>query len=137
MGQLTGEFWPWVLGSIIADIDHIYIYMKSGARNIKGLIDRVKNEGKYGIKSRTPLFHSLIGVLVISGLSYFIFRKATIFFLIGYLSHLILDWPDKDQTPILWPLRYEFKGPLQVWSKPEKIITFFAIIILILLFLPL
>ncbi|HLC91305.1 MAG TPA: metal-dependent hydrolase [Candidatus Nanoarchaeia archaeon] len=135
LGKLTGHYLAFILGATLADIDHIYIYLKNGARSVRGIIDRICHEKRYHIVARTPLFHSMIGALLFTGI-FAIFRPAEWWlFALAYCSHLLLDWPDKDPVFILYPWKYPFIGPLDVWSKPEQVITVLSLLFVLYIFI--
>lgn len=135
LGKLTSAYLPFILGSIIPDIDHVYIIIKHKLykNKFKTLTDSIKNEEKYKIRFKTPLVHSLLGLIIISS-TFYLFNQtltSTIYFALAYLLHLLMDWPDKDIKYYIYPLKIEFKGFLPIWSKTEKVITALALIILI------
>lgn len=131
-GKITNNYLPWIIGSIIPDIDHIYIAIKNNLLN-KKLLDTIKNEEEYKIKYKTPLIHSILGLIIFSIIFYLLIPnyQSTLFFSLAYFIHLIMDWPDKDIKYYLYPLKIKFQGFLPVWSKLEKIITIISILVLI------
>lgn len=140
LGKITGHYLPFILGCALMDIDHIYSYFKSGVLTLKNLswkriVYVVKNEDRTRAPGRTPLIHSVLGMIIFSAIYYLIRGEEVWFFIAGYASHLFLDIPDRDFTPILYPLKYGFQGHLAVWSKTERILTYSAIIIIIFLFI--
>jgi hypothetical protein len=136
LGNLTNNYLPFILGSIIPDIDHIYIILKHKLYK-KNFLDTFKNEEKYKIRYKTPLIHSILGLIILSSIFYFITlnQLSSIYFASAYFLHLLMDWPDKDIKYYLHPFKIKFSGFLPIWSKTEKILTIIGIIILILLFL--
>lgn len=135
LGKLTGFYLPFVLGSILPDLDHLYIIAKHRLFSINKIVSTIKYEARYNLKYKTPLFHSILGCLIFS-LVFCIFLPAQgLYFASAYLLHLAIDWLDIDKKYFLYPLKIEFKGFLPIWSKAEKIITLVSIIILLVLFL--
>jgi inner membrane protein len=67
-------------------------------------------------------FHSLFFVLVASSLFYFIFPKAILPFLIGYISHLFLDCLTKRGLNLFYPFKFRIGGPIRSGSFLEKLI---------------
>jgi len=137
LGKLTNNYLPFILGSIIPDIDHLYIIIKHKLykNNFKSLLDSIKNEERYKIRYKTPLIHSLLGLIIIS-LLFFIINKnqlSLIYFSSAYFLHLIMDWFDKDIKYYLYPLKIKFKGSLEIWSKMEIFATIITIILLTIL----
>ncbi|MEK6889173.1 MAG: metal-dependent hydrolase [Nanoarchaeota archaeon] len=135
LGKLTNQQLLFVIASILPDIDHIYILIKYKLFTKNKIIDALKNEKKYKIRFKTPLIHSILGLLICTLIYYLTFNTNTIYFASAYFIHLLLDWPDIDKKQFLYPLKYEFSGFLPIWSKTEKIITVISIIILVILFL--
>jgi len=104
LGIITQNYFYAILGTIIADIDHIYILIKNKLFTLKRIIDSMKYEEKYNIKYKTPIMHSISGLIIFSFPVFLIDRISGIVFAIGYLSHLILDLPDIDEKYLLYPL---------------------------------
>ncbi len=135
LGKLSGAWIPFILGSIIPDIDHIYIIFKHKLLN-KKFLDTLKNEEKYKIRYKTPLVHSLLGLILFSVIFYlFTNQQSAIYFAVAYFLHLLMDWPDKDVKYYLYPWRLKFSGFLPIWSKIEQILTIIGLVIFILLVL--
>ncbi len=55
LGLLYGNYYPFIIGSIIPDLDHLYIIAKNGLWKSGKLIDSIKNETNYGIRYKTKL----------------------------------------------------------------------------------
>jgi inner membrane protein len=75
--------------------------------------------------------HSLVGLALIAFVSDFILRvlskiiliDMTIVwwsFMIGVVSHLIMDLPTKAGLPLLWPLKWKFGFPPMRWMRIES-----------------
>lgn len=133
LGKLTNNYLPFLLGSLIPDIDHIYIILKHKLYK-KNFLDTLKNEEKYKIKYKTPFVHSILGLIVFSVIVQLVINNylLSFYFSLAYLLHLLIDWPDKDVKYYLYPFKIKFSGFLPIWSKQEKIITIIGIIALII-----
>jgi len=132
LGQIYGNMFFFILGSIFSDIDHIYIIIKNKFYSLNKIINSIKNESKFNVKYKTPLFHSIFGLILFS-LIIFIFNKTgVIYFSIAYFIHLAIDWMDIDEKYYLYPLKIKFKGFLPIWSRFEQILTLILIIILLI-----
>jgi membrane-bound metal-dependent hydrolase YbcI (DUF457 family) len=133
LGKLTNNYLPFILGSIIPDIDHIYTILKHKLYN-KKFLDTLKNEEKYKIRYKTPLVHSILGLIIFTILFYLVTNNylSAIYFSLAYLLHLLIDWPDKDIKHYLYPSKIKFSGFLPIWSKQERIITIVCIFILLI-----
>ena len=131
LGKIFGNYLFFIIGSIFPDLDHLYVLLKNRIP-LNKLIDSIKFEEKYNLKYKTPLFHSLLGLIIFSG-SLFIFnQKGALIFAIAYLLHLLIDWLDVDEKYYLYPLKIKFKGFLSIWSKSEQILTILLLIALII-----
>jgi hypothetical protein len=140
LGKFTGQYWLFIIASVFPDIDHFYNIIKHKfylPSRLKLLIDSEEHEARYHIRYKTPLLHSLMGLIIFSLLFYIIFNNylLTGYFSLAYLLHLLMDWPDKDVKFYLYPFRIKFNGFLPIWSKTERVLTIVAVIIFILLFI--
>ncbi|MBI5880517.1 metal-dependent hydrolase [archaeon] len=139
LGKFFGHYAAFIAGSLLPDIDHIYVYLKSGVlthRNFswKRLVYVWRNDEKHGIVSKTPLFHSVMGLAIFSLFVTLVNPDEGAFFAIAYGLHLLMDWMDKDVKYFLFPLRIKFKGFLPIWSKAEQIATVMALLVLVALY---
>jgi hypothetical protein len=135
LGKLFGNYFFFILGSIFPDIDHIYIIFKNKIWTKNKIIDSIKHEEKYNIKYKTPLVHSLFGLILFSIIILFFNRTGALIFAIAYLLHLLIDWLDIDIKYYLYPFKIKFKGFLPIWSSIEKILTIILVMILMILFI--
>lgn len=134
LGKLFGNYSAFILGSILPDIDHIYIIVKNKFWSINKIISSIKYEKKYHLEYKTPFMHSVLGLVVFTIFA-FLFNFGALEFGIAYLLHLLIDWFDIDIKYYLYPVKTKFKGILPIWSKFEKRITLALILIIICLFL--
>lgn len=85
------------------------------------------------------LFHSLLFVLAIAFIMFLIFQNINIFiivFIIGYISHLLLDSITKQGIMPLYPLtRFRLRGFIKVGSYLEIILIIILIILIVLMIL--
>lgn len=135
LGKLSGNYVFFILGSVFPDFDHIYIIFKNKFFDIKQIKDSIKFEKKFGVKYKTPLFHSILGLILFSIIIYFFSKIGALYFAVAYFIHLIIDWIDIDKKYYLYPLKIKFKGVLPIWSKSEKILTIILLIFTLLLYL--
>ena len=136
LGKLSGYTLLFVIASIIPDIDHLYLLIKHKLFTKAKIIYALKHEEKYKIRFKTPLMHSILGLLICTLIYYLTFNKNTIYFASAYLLHLLFDFPDIDKKQFLYPLKYEFSGFLPIWSKTEQRLTLIFLIILAFLYSP-
>jgi len=135
LGKLYGHSLFFILGSVFPDMDHIYIILKNKLWYPKKIIDSIKHEKKFNIKYKTPLLHSVLGLIIFSSIIYFFDSKETMYFAIAYFLHLLIDWIDIDEKYFLYPTRIKFRGFLPIWSKSEQMITILLILLTLILFL--
>lgn len=74
------------------------------------------------------LFHSLLAAGLIYLLVLKFFPAYSIYCLIGYLSHLLLDCLTPAGVPLLWPIPYRFRLPVIKTGSVMEIVLFVCII---------
>ncbi len=129
LGKLFGNYFFFILGAVLPDLDHIYIIIKNKLFSFKKIKETIKYEEKFGIRYKTALFHSILGLILFSFIIYLFKDTKVIYFAISYLLHLLIDWMDIDKKYFLYPLKIKFKGFLSIWSNFEKMLTIILIII--------
>lgn len=134
LGNHFGYFWFLVLGSIVPDIDHLIILIKHKIFSWHKIVDSIRFEKKYNITYKTKYIHSVLGAIVISGSVMLIDFTGGLYFFVGYIIHLLIDWLDIDEKQFLYPFKKKFKGFLPVFSKTEMIFTLFLIALMIMSF---
>ena len=135
LGKLSGSYIIFILGSVFPDFDHIYVMIKNRFFSINRIINSMKFEEKFGVRYKTPLFHSILGLILFSIITYFFSNIGALYFAMAYLLHLLIDWPDIDEKYYLYPLKIKFKGVLPIWSKLEQIFTIILLVLLMVLYL--
>jgi hypothetical protein len=135
LGKLYGHYALFILGSLFPDLDHLYIIIKNRLFTIKKIAQTIKYESEYELKYKTPLFHSLLGLILFSAIICIFYGAGALYFAIAYLIHLLIDWIDIDEKYYLYPLNIKFRGFLPIWSRTEKIITIILLMVAIILFL--
>lgn len=120
----NSEFsWFWFIGSVIADIDHLFVLYAHKIFSWDKFIDVIKFEDKYGIHFKTKYMHSIFGVVVTTIPVLFISKEGVLYYFVAYFIHLILDWLDVDKKQYFYPFKKKIRGFLPVFSKPEIIFT--------------
>ncbi|OGI68425.1 hypothetical protein A2738_00885 [Candidatus Nomurabacteria bacterium RIFCSPHIGHO2_01_FULL_42_15] len=128
--------WYWLAGSIIPDIDHIFVLCKYKLFSWKKLVDAEKFEDKYNIHFKTKYGHSILGATISTLPLLFINPHGALLFFLAYLLHLLLDWLDIDEKQYLFPFsKKKFRGFLPIFSILERIFTAVLFLILIYLYL--
>jgi|SRR3989338_102605 len=120
----NSEFsWFWFIGSVIADIDHLFVLYSYKIFSWDKLIDAIKFEDKYRIHFKTKYMHSIFGAVATTIPILFISREGALYYFVAYLIHLVLDWPDIDEKQYFYPFKKKVRGFLTIFSKPEIIFT--------------
>lgn len=135
LGITFKNYFFFVLGAVFADFDHILVIAKNKLWNFNKIIESIRFEKKFGMRYKTPFFHSLFGLALFSGIIFLFSHKGGIEFGIAYFTHLLLDWVDIDEKYFLYPLKIRFKGFLPIWSRAEQVITATLILVIIILLL--
>lgn len=73
------------------------------------------------------LFHSLLAAGFIFLLILKFFPAYSLYCLIGYLSHLLLDCLTPAGVPLLWPISYRFRVPIIKTGSVMELILFVCI----------
>lgn len=76
------------------------------------------------------LFHSLLAAGLIFLLILKFFPAYSLYCLIGYLSHLLLDCLTPAGVPLLWPIPFRFRVPIIKTGSVMKIVLLVGITIL-------
>ncbi|MBI4144008.1 metal-dependent hydrolase [Candidatus Woesearchaeota archaeon] len=134
LGKILGNYFFFILGSVLPDVDHLYILFKNRFFSIKKIIGSIKFEKKFGVEYKTPLFHSILGLVLFSTIVYFFNNQKALYFAIAYLLHLLIDWLDIDEKQFLYPVRIKYKGFLPIWSEFEQVLTILLLILLLFLY---
>ena len=58
-GNYFGYFWYWFLGSIIPDIDHLWMLYKHRIFSVSKIIDSMRFEEKYELNYKTKYIYKL------------------------------------------------------------------------------
>ncbi len=135
LGKFFGNYSFFIIGSIFPDFDHIYVMIKNKIFSMQKIKESIKFEKKFGIRYKTPLFHSLFGLILFTVIIYFFNNTGALCFAIAYFLHLLIDWIDIDEKYYLYPLKIKFNGVLPIWSKAEQILTIILLIFILLLHL--
>ena len=119
----AGLSWFWFLGSVVPDIDHLFVLYRHKIFSWGKFIDAMKFEEKYGLRFKTKYAHSVFGAVIATLFVVFFDARGALYFFTGYILHLFLDWPDRDEKQYLYPFKKIFKGFLPIFSKQEIVFT--------------
>ena len=120
----NSEFsWFWFIGSVIADIDHLFVLYTYKIFSLDKLIDAIKFEDKYGIRFKTKYMHSIFGAVITTIPVLLISVEGALYYFVAYLIHLVLDLPDRDEKQYFYPLKKKIRGFLPIFSKLEIVFT--------------
>jgi hypothetical protein len=123
--------WFWLVGSVIPDIDHLFVIYKYRIFSLKRLIEMERFEDKYNIHFKTKYGHSIFGAVIFSIPVLLIDARGALYFFLGYLLHLVLDWPDHDEKQYFYPFKIKVRGWLSILSKWEIVFTCLLIFVLV------
>jgi membrane-bound metal-dependent hydrolase YbcI (DUF457 family) len=133
LGQLMGNIPLVTIGSIIVDIDHIFVYILYGVIfSPRKVINALTSPHDVYVESRTQI-HSLLIWLVFTLIVFAIDRSIAKFLSIGYLSHLILDSIDTQGLKLVWPLKGVIKGPVVYNSQMEYFFDIMLVALVVIL----
>ena len=123
--------WFWFLGSVVPDIDHLFVLYKYKIFSLKKIFKIQANEEKYCLHFKTKYGHSIFGAVVCSLPILFLDAYGAMFFFFAYILHLVLDWPDKDEKQYFFPLKFKVRGFLPILSKWEILFTLVLLVVCI------
>lgn len=123
--------WFWFIGSIIPDIDHLFVLFYNKIFSWNKFINTIRFEEKYNIHYKTKYLHSILGAFVMSAPILFISVRGAFYFFLAYIFHFILDWPDIDEKQFFYPVSKKFTGFLPIFSITEIILTVLLLIAII------
>ncbi|MFH1192637.1 MAG: metal-dependent hydrolase [bacterium] len=131
LGNYFGHFGYFLVGSLIPDVDHIFVLRNLKIFSFKGVVNSLRFEKDYGLSFKTKYIHSLLGATSMSlPIMLFDVRGGIVFF-IGYIIHLLMDWPDIDDKYYLFPLKKKFSGFLPIFSMTEIIFTVILLVLMV------
>lgn len=123
-----GQFsWFWFIGSIIPDIDHLFVLYRHKIFSPRAIINTMRFEDAHGLRYKTKYIHSILGAILFSLFVAIISGKEAGYFFIAYLIHLLLDWPDCDEKEYFYPFKRKIRGFFPILSKTEIIFTVFLL----------
>ena len=124
----------WLAGSMIPDIDHLYVIYKHKLFTWKKLVRDERFEDKYHMHFKTKYGHSIFGATVATLPILFISLHGALIFFLAYILHLLMDWPDVDEKQYLFPFsKKKFRGFLPIFSWPERVFTILLVVVLFIL----
>ena len=123
-GQIS---WFWLVGSIIPDLDHLFVLYSHRIFSFKRIVEAMRFEDKYNLRFKTKYLHSIFGSIVFSLPIMFVNIEGGIYFFLGYVLHLAFDLPDSDEKQYLYPLKVKIRGWLPILSKWEIGFTVFLL----------
>lgn len=123
--------WFWLAGSVIPDIDHLFVIYQHRIFSLKRLMEMERFEDKYNLHFKTKYIHSMFGAVIFSIPTFLISRRGGMYFFLAYFVHLLLDWPDCDEKQYFYPFKIKFRGFLPILSKWEIAFTFVLALILL------
>ena len=116
---------------MLPDVDHLFVMIQNKIFSLRKIVDSIANEKKYNITYKTKYLHSFFGALITFLIVLLISPIGSIYFFFGYVLHLILDFPDKDEKEYFYPFKIKIKGWLPIFSKVEIASTIILLIVVI------
>lgn len=126
--------WFWCLGSLIPDIDHLFVLYRHKIFSFQRAMEVMKNEDKYNLRFKTKYLHSIFGAVVLSLPVWLINHQGGVYFFIAYIVHLCMDLVDRDEKQYFYPFKLKVRGWLPILSKWEILFTIVLSVILIFLY---
>ncbi len=77
--------------------------------------------------------HTIVAMLVVWGLSYWLFPAYHWFVILAYFTHLFLDLWVHEEIPLLWPFKQQLMYPVKNSEEVVTILSCIGSIILIVL----
>lgn len=133
LGKQFGYTLAFVVGSVLPDVDHVFVLIKNRHFRLREIFDVMKDEAKYGERYKTFYTHSLLAWILFSAAAILFNYSAGVAFSVGYFLHLVVDLLDADEKRLFFPLKKTMKGFLPVFSKYEIIVA--AVLIMVYIFI--
>lgn len=128
IGKLTGQYVAALLGMLLLDLDHLFVYLKEGVFKSCKKLWKIVSFQDYIEGDRTFL-HSFIFWLPLSIAVIWISPDWGLAFSLGYFFHLVMDMFDDSDFYGFWPLDISFKGPIGYLSWSEVFLTVVMLIV--------
>jgi membrane-bound metal-dependent hydrolase YbcI (DUF457 family) len=134
LGKLLGSVLLVAIGSIIVDIDHLYVFVKRGLIFYprKLWASMFSPHDPYG--THRTVAHSFFAWLVVTIAVTLVNKQYGAMISIGYLGHLMLDAIDSDDLQLMFPLKGTMKGPVVYNSRVEYFIDIIIVAVLFVFF---
>lgn len=133
IGKLTGDYTTSLIGSVIMDTDHLFVYYRKGIllqpkKFLLATVNKIRM-----LKEQRNIFHNIIFCLAASAIIFMVNHAVGLVFFSAYLCHLLLDCLDDSSYVPFYPNeRIKIKGPIKYFSGQEIV---FAAVLLIIFFL--
>jgi len=127
IGKLTGDYPTAIISSTAIDIDHLIPYVKNKIIFKPKEIWKTANRAD---DTNRSILHSFFALLILSGIVALFSVRAGAIFMLGYLSHFLLDaLDDSDFHPFFPWKKFNTRGFVGYRSKVELAIclSLFAI----------
>ncbi|MDP3066863.1 MAG: metal-dependent hydrolase [Methanobacteriaceae archaeon] len=131
LGNYFGHFGYYLAGSLIPDVDHLFVLGSQKIFSFKGISNALRFEKDYGLNFKTKYVHSLLGAVVLSAPVFLFDMQSGLAFFASYIIHLLMDWPDIDDKYYLYPLKKKFSGFLPIFSMTEIIFTVIMLLVML------
>jgi membrane-bound metal-dependent hydrolase YbcI (DUF457 family) len=132
LGAISGNYLWVILGSMLVDIDHVYVFLRHRIYNPLHMV-RLGCDSRDVIKGQRTVAHSLLGWAIVSGAIYLFDATVGFYFGVGYLAHLLLDAFDKAELQLFYPLSWHIRGPINYNSRSEHVLLAVLVVLILLL----
>ena len=134
IGYLSGNYLIALVGALVLDLDHLWIYFKHKILFKPKKFWKTITSPKDPYGNQRNYLHSFLFWIIISILILLINWNIGVIFSLAYLSHLLLDLLDGSDFYPLYPIKWKVKGPIKYLSWKELVFTLILLIIFIFFF---
>jgi len=134
LGKMMGNVLLVAIGSVLVDVDHIYVFIKRGIIFYprKLWASMFTPHDPYG--TQRTVAHSLFAWIIVTIAMSFVNKQYGAMISIGYLTHLMLDAIDNDDLQLMFPLKGHIRGPVVYNSRVEYFLNIILVAIIFVFF---
>ncbi|MBI5734046.1 MAG: metal-dependent hydrolase [Candidatus Kerfeldbacteria bacterium] len=136
IGEMANSLPAALVGALFPDLDHLVPYFRFGVFRSWGMFWRTvrSHDDPYGCQRN--YFHSIWLFGLVTAVCIALGGVASLAFVLGYGSHLVLDALDSAEWWPFYPLRtVTVRGPIGYLSRGELLVTIFLAAVVALLWL--
>lgn len=133
IGKLTGNYGLAIASAVLIDVDHLIPYAKHRVLLSPKKLWGVVTDPEDPYKNQRNYLHSFITWGLVSAIALLIDPRIGLIFMLGYLSHLILDLLDGSDFTPFYPFGSSVKGPIGYLSVHEFVFTIALLMVYVVL----